>query len=241
MNLLVIIPAYNEEQAIESTIENLKSQVDFDYLIIDDGSMDDTLQVCLKHNYSIMHFDDNRGLGSVFREAILYAFEHGYDAIAQFDADGQHRSKDLKKIAKCYQDEKPDVYIGVRTPKGLERLAPRTIGSKIIKICIHLKTGKKLKDPTSGLRIFGEKVMRRYLKGDFKRPEPDMLTELLLEGYTFHESPIIVEKRKYGESFLKGFKGFKFVIDICLTILKMPKRKNAEVPRGQRTEEPRQD
>lgn len=224
MNLLVIIPAYNEEESIVSTVEDLKSVVDYDYLIIDDGSKDDTWQVCQKHNYSVLHFDENRGLGSVFRDAIMYAFEHGYDAIAQFDADGQHRSADLLKIAKQYQNEKPDAYIGVRNPKGLTRFTPRMIGSRIIRICIFLKTKTKLKDPTSGLRIFGEKVMRRYLKGDFKRPEPDMLTRLLLEGYVFKESPIIVEKRKYGESFLKGFKGLKFVVDVCWTILKMPKK-----------------
>jgi glycosyltransferase involved in cell wall biosynthesis len=227
-DLLVIIPAYNEERSIAETVEGLKEQTDFDYLVIDDGSTDQTWQVCLKNEYRAIHFDENRGLGCVFREVILYALEHGYHAIAQFDADGQHRCVDLLKLAKLYEEEQPDVYIGVRNLKGLKKFSPRAIGSKLIRISIYLKTGVKLKDPTSGLRIFGEKAMRRYLQGEFKRPEPDMLTKWLLEGYVFHETPIIVEKRKYGESFLKGFKGFRFVIDICVTILKMPKRKQIE-------------
>ena len=224
--LLVIIPAYNEEKSIVSTVEDLRKKTEFDYLVIDDGSMDQTWQVCLKNNYPVLHFDENKGLGCVFQKAIQYALEHGYDAIAQFDADGQHRCMDLLKLAKHYEEETPDVYIGVRCLKGMEKWTPRAIGSKLIRICIYLKTGIKLKDPTSGLRIFGEGVMHRYLQGDFKRPEPDMLTKLLLEGYVFRESPIIVKKRKYGESFLKGFNGFRFVVDICMSILKTSKRKH---------------
>ena len=223
MNLLVIIPAYNEDKSIVSTIEDLKKDNNYDFLIIDDGSTDNTKQVCIDHGYPLISFNENKGLGYVFREAILYALDHGYDAIAQFDADGQHRRVDLITIAREFKKTNPDFYIGARNPKGIKRFTPRMLGSKIIKICIYLKTGKKLKDPTSGLRIFGHRAMKRYLKGDFKRPEPDMLTRLILEGYTFNQSPIIVKKRLYGESFLKGFNGFKFLVDICISILKMPK------------------
>ncbi|MBP5783256.1 glycosyltransferase family 2 protein [bacterium] len=90
--LLIIIPAYNEQDNILLTIKELKqsSAKDLDYIVINDGSKDDTLQVLQDNQINHLSYEQNGGLSHAVRVGMTYALEHGYDYCIQIDADNQH-------------------------------------------------------------------------------------------------------------------------------------------------------
>ena len=91
MNTLIIIPAYNEEESLGSTVSRLTATVpDVDYLVVNDGSIDGTAQICRNNGYPFLDLPCNLGLAGAFQAGIKYAYRHGYDCAIQFDADGQH-------------------------------------------------------------------------------------------------------------------------------------------------------
>ena len=91
MKTLIIIPAYNEEESLGSTVSKLTTVVpDDDYLVVNDGSSDGTVQICHDNGYPFLDLPCNLGLAGAFQAGIKYAYRHGYDCAIQFDADGQH-------------------------------------------------------------------------------------------------------------------------------------------------------
>ena len=92
MRVLAIVPAYNEEESLQSTVEELMASCpDVDILVINDGSRDATGAICDREGYNHLDMPINCGLTSGFQAGMKYALRHGYDAAVQFDADGQHR------------------------------------------------------------------------------------------------------------------------------------------------------
>ena len=90
MKKLVIIPAYNEEGGIEKTVQDILSNApDFDYVVINDCSTDDTLQVCQKNGLNHVNLSVNLGIGGAVQTGYLYGCQNHYDVAVQFDGDGQ--------------------------------------------------------------------------------------------------------------------------------------------------------
>ena len=114
MKCLVIIPAYNEEQNIVRVIENLKNNYPmYDYVVINDGSGDDTAGLCRRHGYELIDLAVNLGLSGAFQTGLKYAYRNGYDYAIQFDADGQHRPEYIAPMLDKIQ-EGYDIVIGSR-------------------------------------------------------------------------------------------------------------------------------
>lgn len=91
MKLLVIIPAYNEEACILQTVAELRRVCpEYDYLVVNDGSLDRTAEVCRRNGLHLLDLPVNLGLSGAVQAGMKYAYRHGYDAAVQFDADGQH-------------------------------------------------------------------------------------------------------------------------------------------------------
>jgi len=91
MKTLIIIPAYNEQDNIRRVVDNLiENYPQFDYVVINDGSRDDTALICRHNGYNLIDLPVNLGLAGGFQTGLKYAYKHGYDAAIQFDADGQH-------------------------------------------------------------------------------------------------------------------------------------------------------
>ncbi|HBO5467298.1 TPA: glycosyltransferase, partial [Pseudomonas aeruginosa] len=86
-DLLIIIPAYNEEGSIENVVNNIiQNYPQYDYVIINDGSRDKTSQICHENHYNIVDLPVNLGLAGAFQTGLRYAYEHGYNKAVQFDA-----------------------------------------------------------------------------------------------------------------------------------------------------------
>lgn len=98
-NTLLIIPAYNEAENIERVVDNLiENYPQFDYVVINDGSRDDTRKILHNRGYNYLDLPVNTGLAGAFRCGVRYANAKGYDYVVQFDGDGQHRPESVDKM-----------------------------------------------------------------------------------------------------------------------------------------------
>ena len=100
MKVLIIVPAYNEALNIEKTIKDIKENTNYDYVIINDCSKDNTKEVCEKNNFNMISLPINYGLTSGIQVGMKYAYKNDYDIAIQFDGDGQHRGKIFKRLSK---------------------------------------------------------------------------------------------------------------------------------------------
>ena len=90
--LLIVIPAYNEEESIVSVVEELTTHYpQYDYVVVNDGSRDKTAAVCRAHGYRLIDLPVNLGLAGAFQTGLRFAAENDYDCAMQMDADGQHK------------------------------------------------------------------------------------------------------------------------------------------------------
>lgn len=158
MKLLIVIPAYNERENIERVVDNLKANCpQCDYIVVNDGSKDNTRSVCREKGYNLIDLPVNLGLAGAFQTGLRYAKIKDYDAVLQFDADGQHLPQYIQAMVECMETYNSDIVIGsrfvnVKKPKSL-----RMVGSYLISRAMKLTTGKKISDPTSGMRLFKDR------------------------------------------------------------------------------------
>lgn len=223
MKKLVIIPAYNESASIIKTIEDIKENAkEFDFVIINDCSTDDTLNICNKNNFNVIDLPINLGIGGAVQTGYRYAYENNYDIAVQFDGDGQHNAKYLQQMAECLVKNDLSMVIGSRFIKmeGFQSSGMRRIGIKYFTFLIKILTGKTITDPTSGLRMVNKTVIRKFsLNYPVDYPEPESVLAILKEDKRVEEVPVIMNEREEGTSSITIFKSVYYMIKVSLAIL----------------------
>lgn len=219
MKCLLIIPAYNEEENIVRVIDNLVANYPmYDYVVINDGSSDDTAKLCKAHGYELIDLPVNLGLAGAFQTGLKYAYRKGYDYAIQFDADGQHRPEFIAPILDKMQ-EGYDIVIGSRFVTEKKPRTLRMLGSNLISLATRLTTGQKVKDPTSGMRMFNKKMIAEFALNINYGPEPDTVSYLLKQGATIAEVQVEMDERVAGESYLNFSKSLMYMMRMLLSIL----------------------
>lgn len=220
MRLLIVIPAYNEEASIVATMTELERVAkEFDYVIINDGSKDATLDICKQYGYNYISLPINCGLTCAFKTGMNYAQIKGYDAVLQFDADGQHDPSYIAPLLKKLSEDKVDILIGSRFVDVDKPKSARMIGSRLICGIIALTTKKKLTDPTSGMRMYNKKMIDIFAhKSDFG-PEPDSLAYLIRKGAKIEEMQVSMRERMAGESYLNPIRALHYMLRTCTSII----------------------
>ena len=219
MKTLIIIPAYNEEESLEFTVSKLTATVPgADYLVVNDGSADQTVDICRANCYPFLDLPCNLGLAGAFQAGIKYAYRHGYDCAIQFDADGQHLPQYIPDL-ECAL-EHADIAIGSRfvdQPKGTSL---RMFGSNIIQSAIKLTTGETIHDPTSGMRAFNARMIKLLALGLNMGPEPDTVSYLIRSANAkVVEVPVTMAEREAGESYFNWKSSAKYMLRMTLSIL----------------------
>lgn len=218
--LLVIIPAYNEEESISSTVDELTSTLPgVDCVVVNDGSKDGTERICLEHGYNYVSLPVNSGLTVGFQTGMKYALRNGYDYALQFDADGQHRPEYISKMLDLAVAEDVDIVIGSRFVNKCKEVSARMLGSRIITVAIKLTTGKRVADPTSGMRMFNRKMIERFANDDSLNPEPESISYLMKKGAKVREVQVEMRERQAGESYLNIPKSIAYMARACISIL----------------------
>lgn len=223
MKTLIIIPAYNEAESIERLVDNLiKNHPTYDYVIVNDGSTDDTLSICLSRGYNVLDLPINLGIGGAVQTGYRYAWENGYDIAVQMDGDGQHDPQFLDEMVKIIESGTVDCVVGSRfvTNEGFQSSGARRTGIKFLSKLAHMLTGVKLKDITSGYRMVNRKLIQIYADdypSDY--PEPEAMVIASVHRCRIMEHPVIMKERLGGVSSITIRKSVYYMIKVSLAMI----------------------
>ena len=218
--LLLILPACNEEKNIGDVIEGLHVNCsEADILVVDDGSRDGTYDICRKLGVPVARHKVNLGLASAVRTGMKYALAHGYEYAMQFDSDGQHDETKVLDMLKEAKQNDADIVIGSRFLTGAKPPLLKSFGKKIIASCIKLTGKKTITDPTSGMRLYNRRVMENFALSSHFSPEPDMLAFMIRKGAKVTEISVNMHDRKSGKSYLDIVEAFRYMFRMITSIL----------------------
>ena len=223
MKILVIIPAYNEAENIESLINNINERCPYvDYLVVNDCSKDDTEEILHRIGASYMSNPVNLGIGGTVQGGYAYAKKNGYDIAIQVDGDEQHDISYLKNMIDPIEKGEADIVIGSRfiEKQGFQSSTSRRFGINFLSSLIKLCTGIKVKDVTSGFRAVNRRFIEIYAN-DYPQdyPEPEAIVAGVMYGGRIKEIPVKMRERAGGISSINLWKSVYYMIKVSLAII----------------------
>ena len=221
--VLLIIPAYNEEESLRSLIEEIKTVCSgMDYLVVNDCSSDDTERLLEELGANYISLPCNMGIGGAVQSGYRYAAQNGYDIAIQIDGDGQHDVRFVKDMVKLIEDKQADVVIGSRfiDKEGFQSSQARRIGIRILSMLIRLTCGARVKDVTSGFRAVNRRFIELFAENypdDY--PEPEVIVTAKLYGAVIKELPVVMRERTTGKSSINLKRSIYYMIKVSLAII----------------------
>lgn len=223
MKKLIIIPAYNEALNIASLLTELKnSYTNYDLLVINDGSVDETSSICRRAGVEVLDLPINLGIGGAMQTGYRYGCLHQYDVVIQMDGDGQHDPSDLETLVEPILQGNADLVIGSRyiRKEGFQSSFWRRIGIRFYSYLIKQITGQKFSDPTSGYRAASKEAVAYFAESyPVDYPEPESIVALLRLQYRLMEIPVRMRKRMDGVSSINGVKSLYYMTKVTMAIL----------------------
>lgn len=223
--LLIIVPAYNEEMNIMGVVNELRNDIpQGDILVVNDCSTDRTPEILKKNKVNFITTPFNLRYAGGVQTGFKYAAEKGYKFVAQFDGDGQHIASELEKMYHVARESDSDIVIGSRFIRETDYNHSffRRIGTKVFQKIIKITCGVAITDPTSGLQVLNRRVYEKYSKINNypEYPDANLIIEMLLQGYKIKEVPVKMRERIYGESMHAGLWGpFTYMLRMFYSIL----------------------
>lgn len=219
MNPILIIPAYNEGESIERVVRNVQENFpQYDYIVVNDGSADNTAKVCMRNGFNFLDLPENIGLSGAFQAGMKYAYYNGYDCAVQYDGDGQHDARYIADMVELMEQGDYDIVIGSRFVTQKKPKTLRMLGSNLISAAIKLTTRKTIKDPTSGMRLYNRRMMKRHARMYEFGPEPDTLAFLARSGAKIGEVQVEMLERTAGKSYLNFARSMRYMMRMCMSI-----------------------
>ena len=220
MKCLIVIPAYNEAENIEKVVDDIiENYPEYDYVIVNDGSTDATRKICKERGYNLLDLPVNVGLAGAIKSGIKYANYYQYEYVVQIDGDGQHDPCYISDMLEEMKESNADIVIGSRFVNEKKAVNGRMIGSNIISAAIRLTTGKKIKDVTSGMRLFNKNMIKKFGYQINYGPEPDTLAFLLNCGIKIKEVQVKMQDRTAGVSYFTVGQSISYMLHMLYGIL----------------------
>jgi glycosyltransferase involved in cell wall biosynthesis len=217
MRILVIIPAFNEQEALPGTLNELREvRPDLDVVVVSDGSTDRTSEVARAAGVTVLDLPYNLGVGGALRTGFMYAVREDYDAVLQFDADGQHDPGHIKTLTQAL-DDGADLVIGTRFGDASDDYdvgRVRRVAMRSLQGIVRRLTGKVYTDTSSGFRVFSKRAVlffsRNYPTEYLETVESLILATL--EGFDVIEVAVDMRQRAGGVPSARGLKlGYHYV------------------------------
>ncbi|MFH1360052.1 MAG: glycosyltransferase family 2 protein [Candidatus Omnitrophota bacterium] len=222
--VLIIIPAFNEEKNIRQILTEIQDlHLPYDFLVIDDGSQDETRQRAKDSGALVVRLPFNVGIGGAVQTGFKYALKEKYDFVLRVDADGQHDVRYLAALAEPVLNDRADLTVGSRfIPPflGYQSSFVRRIGINFFAWLISGLTHLAVTDSTSGFRAYNQKMIRLFADDyptDFPEPEEIMMAKKA--GVRFQEVPVEMRKRQQGLSSIRYLSTLYYMIKVTFAIL----------------------
>lgn len=224
-DVLIIVPAYNEEANIEKVVRKLE-RLPYDYVVINDGSRDATPRILDDLQANHIDLCQNLGIGGAVQTGYKYALNHGYQIAVQFDGDGQHDESCIDRLIQPILDGKADMTVGSRfvgEGNAFKSTVARRAGITILSALIKLITGQRIYDVTSGFRAVNQDVLRefvQYYPHDY--PEPESLSCMISLGKRVQEVGVVMHERQGGTSSIGAKSALYYMLKVGLAIIVRP-------------------
>ena len=223
MKKLIIIPAFNEQESILDTVSRIRELApDYDYIVVNDCSEDDTLMICRRNHIRVLNLPINLGIGGAVQTGYRYAYENGYEIAVQMDGDGQHDPAYLSVLEEALVKDGLDMVIGSRfiDNQGFQSSTIRRVGIRFFTALLLLLFGQKITDATSGMRMCNRRVMELFIR-DYPRdyPEPETVARLLRHRFGVREVPVMMRERQGGVSSISMKKSIYYMMKVSMAIL----------------------
>lgn len=221
--VLIIIPAYNEEENIEKVVDNLITNFpQYDYVIVNDGSTDRTKKVCQERRYEVLNLSINMGIGGAVQTGYCYARDNDYDIAVQIDGDGQHDVGFLESMIRYMEAEHADCVIGSRfmQKEGFQSSGLRRTGIRFLSILGFILTGVRIRDITSGYRLVNRRFIQIFAQdypADY--PEPEAMVITAVHKGKIVEYPVVMRQREGGTSSITFKKSVYYMFKVTLAML----------------------
>ena len=237
--LLIIIPAFNEEDAISGVIQGIREAVPgAPILVLDDCSQDGTLAVARATGAEVLTLPHHLGLGGLVQTGYKLAFSLGYQYVIRVDGDGQHDPKDIPRIYEQLRNSGAEMVIGCRmnTEDGWKTGLVRRLGIQFFRAVLRPILGRPVHDPTSGF-VGVNRAALQVFAGSFPLEYPEIETLVVLQRrrFRFEEVPVRMHPRRTGRSSITAFTSLYYIVHVLLgvfvNILKYEGRTAGRKPR----------
>jgi len=227
-DVLVIIPALNEQDTVAAVVGAVRDFLGSDVLVVDDGSSDATAELARAAGAFVVRHPFNLGVGAALRTGFRYAAACGYRAAVQIDADGQHVPASAAKLLAPVLDGSADLVVGSRFADGYEVGFLRGRGMRMLSRMVSKRIGVCLTDTTSGFRAFSERTLAIFADAYPSLYLSDTVEALLLahaDGLTIVEMPARMQGRQGGTASAGSFKSAYHFVRLMLVIMMSPIRR----------------
>ena len=204
-NLLVVVPALNEQESISAVIAAVKS-AGFQVLVVDDGSSDETYSIAKRSGAQVMELSMNLGVGGALQSGFAYAVANGFDAVVQVDGDDQHSAESIEKLIAAANSTNADMVIGSRfldDASSMKLPIVRRIGMAILRSYASSSCRTKITDSSSGFRLIRNPLLAEFAKSFPSHYLGDTFEALTVSGkknYKVIEIPAPFRERQFGKS-----------------------------------------
>lgn len=222
MKILVIVPAYNEEESLPDVIRDLiQNCSEADIVVVNDGSRDQTAAVARGMGVRVLDLPFNVGIGGAVQAGYLHAQRNGYDIAIQFDGDGQHIAGEIQKLIEPVQKDEADIVVGSRFLQQGTYESPffRGVGIWIFSFVLSRIIGSAVTDSTSGFRAANRKVIDYFSRSypdDY--PEVEALVLLHRVNLRIREVPVVMRERTGGTSSITPIRSVYYMTKVLIAI-----------------------
>jgi glycosyltransferase involved in cell wall biosynthesis len=222
MKILVIVPAYNEEESLPGVIRDLRGHFSAaDILVVNDGSRDGTLNSARGMGVKVLNLPFNLGIGGAMQAGYLYAAKHDYDVAVQFDGDGQHLASEIEKLLQPLTRGEADLIVGSRFMLPGDYKAPflRRLGIYIFSFTLSRILENPVSDATSGFRAVNRKVIAFFSRSypeDY--PEVEALVLVHKVGLRIAEVPVSMRERTGGRTSITAMRSVYYMVKVLLAV-----------------------
>jgi hypothetical protein len=247
VRVLVIIPAYNEQDALGDVLDEVASLdlPGIETIVVDDGSTDATADVAHARGARVLQLSRNLGIGGAVQAGLRVAHRERFDCAVQLDGDGQHPPRELPALLDgLHLASRPDLVIGTRYARNgtapesdherFQSTRMRRLGSWWLRSLLRGLAGIRVSDPTSGFRVYGTRALALFSATyPYDFPEPESLAVARAAGLRVAEVPVAMRPRQGGSSSISGLSApyymLKVTIAIVLTYLRTRLRPRKEL------------